>query len=259
MTHATPPTPGPRSRTFVPFNIAAVRTTYVPTETVKTTKLAPPAPAVSAASTTSTGPASPAVPAGLVELVATLRTAAHLPGVLVIVDTDGDTGAEATSMVCLPTAQIRLGAHLLDEQHSMRLQGALAHEIAHHALGHLSGPSLWRRIAAGCGLGALLVLAAHLPAWLVLATAAVAAVNHLLATQAIRLQECDADLYSARLLTEVGRDGVAIVTATLDALPAPTLWQRTVGRLTASHPTPDVRLRVLASGRAPSWFSVAVR
>jgi len=251
MTHTTPPTPGSRPRTFVPFDVAAVRTTYVPTKTVTTTKPAPSAPPTSAAGTTSTGSAAPA---GLAELVATLRTAAHLPGVLVIVDSDGATGAEATSMVCLPAPQIRLGADLLDEQHSMRLQGALAHEIAHHALGHLSGPTLWRRIAAGCGIGALLALATHLPAWLITALVVVAAVNHLLATQAIRLQEHDADLYAARLLEQVGRDGTAIVAATLTALPTPSLWERTVGRLTASHPTPAARLRVLASGRVASWF-----
>ncbi|MFF5115044.1 M48 family metalloprotease [Streptosporangium sp. NPDC000509] len=247
MTHTTPPTPGSR-RTFIPFDVAAVRTTYI---TSQTAKPAPSAPTTSAAGTTST---SPAAPAGLVELVATLRTAAHLPGVLVIVDSDSGTGAEATSMVCLPVAQIRLGADLLDEHNSMRLQGALAHEIAHHTLGHLSGPNLWRRLAAGCGIGALLALAAHLPAWLAVALAVVAAVNHLLATQAIRLQEHDADLYAARLLEQVGRDGTAIVAATLAALPTPSLWERTVGRLTASHPTPTARLRVLASGRVASWF-----
>ncbi|MEU4836166.1 M48 family metalloprotease [Streptosporangium sp. NPDC023615] len=261
MTHTTPstqPSPGSRPRAFAPFDPASVRTTYTPAGTLTATAGPAAAPSTTsppAAGTTPATPVPPAVSAETVELVAALRAAAGLPGALVIVVDDAvGTGAEAVTMACLPTPQIRLGADLLTPQHRTRLQGALAHEIAHQALGHLNGSPPWRRLATGCGIGALLALAAHLPAWLVIALAAVAALNHLLATQVIRLQECDADLYAARLLDQAGRDGTAIVAATLATLAAPSLWQRTVGRLTSSHPTPAVRLRVLAGGRAPAWF-----
>jgi len=251
MTHSTPPTPDPQPRTFVPFNVAAVRITYITPGTVKVARSAPSAPVSSAAGTTSIGPA---VLADLVELATALRSAVGLPALVIVVNDGFDTGAEAVAMSCLPVPQVRLSIDLLDEQNSARLQGALAHERGRFALGHLSRPSIWRRIAVWCGVGALLALAAHLPAWLVVALAAVAAANHLLATQAQRLQEYDADFYSARLLGQVGRDGTAIVAATLTSLPAPSRWQRTIGQITGSHPTLVARLRVLTSHRLLSWY-----
>ncbi|GAA3037550.1 M48 family metalloprotease [Streptosporangium longisporum] len=190
-------------------------------------------------------PASTTTPAGLAELTGALARAAHAPAVLVVVDPALEDGALAHGSHCDPDAHISVGADLLAD--TTRLRGVLAHEIAHHALGHSQGltrTSWWQII---CRIGAATVVAAVVvgsSAWVTIALV-VAIGAHLLAAREQRREEYQADVHSMHLLDAVGLDGRAIVTATLAALPQESRLYRLAGWIIGSHPTPDARRRAL--------------
>ncbi|MEV7907743.1 M48 family metalloprotease [Streptomyces anulatus] len=186
---------------------------------------------------------------GLAELVAALRHRAELPGVLIRLDSELGTNAEALGSHCSRTARIDLGAELLQEPASRALYGTIAHEIAHHALDH-GQAALVRHYRAGLAKTGLLVgLALRLPFAVLVALAFLALVAHLAAARAARLEEYDADTYAVRLLDAVGLPGRRIVAAALADLPAESAGYLLAGWMFGSHPTPRARRRTLASGR----------
>ncbi|GAA3039612.1 M48 family metalloprotease [Streptosporangium longisporum] len=194
---------------------------------------------------------TPTTPAGLAELTGALARAAHAPAVLVVVDPALEDGALAHGSHCDPDAHITLGADLLADQ--TRLRGVLAHEIAHHALGHSQGltqASWWQNV---CWIGICTFVAAIVAdssAWADVALV-VAIGAHLLAAREQRREEYQADAHSMQLLNAAGLDGHAIVTATLAALPQESRLYRLAGWIIGSHPTPDARRRAfLATAQA---------
>ncbi|MBG0819869.1 M48 family metalloprotease [Planomonospora sp. ID91781] len=186
---------------------------------------------------------------GLAELVCALRHCAQLPGLLIRVEPDLGGNAGAFGTRCDRTPRIELGADLLHDADSLPLYGVLAHEIAHHALGHDAERPLWQSPAwwSKAALLAALVLEAPLPVLLVLAVVALAAA--LATARRERLAEYDADAHAVRLLDAAGLPGRRLVAAALADLVDGPAWYRLTVALFDSHPSARARRRVLASDR----------
>ncbi|MFF0249590.1 M48 family metalloprotease [Streptosporangium sandarakinum] len=186
---------------------------------------------------------------GLAELVCALRHCAQLPSLLIRITPDLDGNAEAFGTRCDRTPRIGLGRDLLDEPGSLPLYGVLAHEIAHHALGHGTPRPFWRNpvwLAKTTLLGALII---HLP-WACLAfLVCTVLVTQLAAARRERLQEYDADMHAVRLLDAAGLPGRRLVGAALADLVDEPLSYRLIWWAFDGHPSARARRRNLATGR----------
>ncbi|GIH93914.1 hypothetical protein Psi01_45440 [Planobispora siamensis] len=200
-------------------------------------------------------------PAAVAELAGTLRTAAALPGLLVYLAPELGDNACAEIRRCTPVPLVGIGTDLLANTGSAALHGTIAHEIAHHALGHPTAPAVpvLERLSAWSALGAALVWAARLPGALVLTLAIVAITAYLASTWCQRRAEYAADAYAAVLLDRIGQPGTAIVAATLTThLADEPHWYARIGWLIGSHPATRARLhrithpRTTAARRTPA-------
>ncbi|GAA3158463.1 hypothetical protein GCM10010466_56510 [Planomonospora alba] len=193
-------------------------------------------------------PVPPIALAGLATLADTMRTAARLPGMLVYISPElGDNAC--AGMQCAPAPVVGIGAALFDAR-AAALQGALAHEIAHHALGHTTDPvvPVLDRLTTAAAVAAVLAWPARLPLALVVILAAVAAVLRLTSAWWQRRAEYAADAHAARLLDAAGLPGRPIVAVMLTAdLPGEPRWYGRGGWLIGSHPTTPARIRRIAS------------
>ncbi|GAA2279247.1 hypothetical protein GCM10010149_23710 [Nonomuraea roseoviolacea subsp. roseoviolacea] len=192
--------------------------------------------------------------AGLADLVAALRDAARLPGLLVYVAGELGDNATAEARPCGSAPVVGVGADLLDDHRSPELVGSVAHEIAHHALGHLSGwlvPALdWLYIWT-CVAG---IMSAFLPVpgWISPALLSLALAARLCVSWLRRAAEFAADRHAVALLDSLGMPGRQIVTAMLTRdLAVEPIWYAMVGWLAGTHPPAHARLRRLAD--APSF------
>lgn len=182
---------------------------------------------------------------GLAELTADLTRAAHVPGTLVVVDGDLTDGQAYTHLdTCTRAPQITLAADLLTGG-PYPLYGALAHEIAHRALGHLTARRPWRWASHAAAVVTVAAVLTGYPWALAAATAAAMTAAHLLDARRQRAEELEADAHSVRLLDAVGLPGRDVVAATLDRLPADGWWYRTAGWVGGCHPTVAARRRAL--------------
>jgi hypothetical protein len=186
---------------------------------------------------------------GLAELAQALRRSAALPGVLILLDSDLGAGAEALSERCTSVPRVHLGRELADDADSAQLAGVVAHEIAHHALGHLTHGAGSRALVWLVWAAVAVAVVAHLPVVVVCVVAGCALAARVALAARRRRQEYDADAYSIHLLDGAGLDGQAIVTATLAHVPAEDAWYRTIGWLFGSHPTARARRRCLTRRR----------
>ncbi|MER5320868.1 M48 family metalloprotease [Streptosporangium roseum] len=188
--------------------------------------------------------------AGLAELTATLRRAARLPGLLVYIAPELGDNAYAGSRPCGPAPLVGIGADLLDDSRSAALHGAVAHEIAHHALGHVTSlvvPAL-ERVAAWATVGAMLATIVPAPRWVPLVLVAVAAVAYVTAAWRRRATEYAADAHAVALLDAAGLPGAAIVAAMLtEDFATEPRWYARGGWLIGSHPLTRSRLRRITS------------
>ncbi|MBN6052701.1 M48 family metalloprotease, partial [Nonomuraea sp. RK-328] len=191
---------------------------------------------------------------GLAQLTAVLRNSARLPGLLVYVAGELGDNAAAEARPCGSGPVVGVGAELLDDDHSPALVGSVAHEIAHHALGHLTGwlvPTLdWLYIWT-CVAG---IMSAFLPVpgWLAPALLSLALAARLCAAWRRRAAEFAADRHAVALLDSLDMPGPQIVTAMLIRdLAVEPLWYAMVGWLAGTHPPAHARLRRLAD--APSF------
>jgi Zn-dependent protease with chaperone function len=122
----------------------------------------------------------------------------------------------------------------------------IAHELAHHQLGHTIDPTPQRFTAAAwaaVGAGAAAVFA-HPAATLLLAVGAVIA--YLTARALDRAQEIEADLAAGEALNSAGADGRALTLAVLAAGPADPWWIRCGGWVASGHPTLRTRMARVA-------------
>lgn len=196
--------------------------------------------------------AAPAGPStdlpGLADLAARIASAASAGDVLVVVEGEGTYGYAHTGP-CTPARRIGLGRDLLTVPPHMA--GVLAHEVAHHALGHLDRPDMWatvQRWALRVAVAAL-VAGGYLPA-VRLAALALAGVAALVCVAALlldagrdRRDEYEADAHAVQLLDALGHDGRAATAASLRPMESDPWWYRAVGWLAGTHPTPAARLR----------------
>lgn len=183
---------------------------------------------------------------GLAELTAALARAAHVPGTLVVVDGDLEDGQAYTHTdTCTRAPQITLAADLLTGG-PYPLYGALAHEIAHRALGHLTGRRPWRWAAQVAGIAAVALVLTGYPWALAAATAAVMVAAHLVDAHRQRAEELAADAHSVQLLDAAGLPGRTIVAATLAQLPADGWWYCTAGWVGGCRPTVTARRRAVS-------------
>ncbi|MEV7012009.1 M48 family metalloprotease [Streptosporangium sp. NPDC051022] len=245
MTHPkhTPKTPG----ALTVFDPAAVRISYAPPADDST-----PDSADDVAETEATAAAAKSTDLpGLAALAEALRTAAHLPGVVVVVDSAiGDNAAAGGHDRCSRTPVLELGADLLGEPRRQVLEGTLAHEVAHLALGHptRSWATIWRNAARAAVAGALLTAAAG---WLQTAVvlAALTVALCLITVRVRRLEEYDADHYAVTLLDRLGQPGLQILTTMLvDAARDEPAWYSWGGWVAGEHPTAAARLRAVGRG-----------
>lgn len=188
---------------------------------------------------------------GLAALTAVLRDAAHLPGLLVYVTDEFGDNARAEARWCDSAPRIGIGAELLQEHRSVTLLGSMAHEVAHHALSHVSGSiaqvleraAFWAYTAA--------VLAAVLPSapvWGIPVLLGMALVAYLVARWRWRAAEYAADRHAVALLNGLGLPGRQVVTTMLaeDLAVEPT-WYTLVGWLAGTHPPAISRLHRLST------------
>ncbi|GGK94307.1 hypothetical protein Ppa06_64700 [Planomonospora parontospora subsp. parontospora] len=194
-------------------------------------------------------------PAGLAVLVEALTSGTYVPGVLVVTDPGLEGNAAIDHDPCTKTVRLNLGADWLNEQRRLPLVGTLAHEIAHHALGHLTSSTGWWRWA-GRVAACLALISFGSRTWpLVLVALAVMSAAELVDAAADRAREYAADAHAVLLLGEAGLPGHHIMDAALAAIPAETPRQRSlIGRLISSHPSAADRRRALAVGdHATGW------
>ncbi|MER7131336.1 M48 family metalloprotease [Streptosporangium saharense] len=182
---------------------------------------------------------------GLAELTQTLHQAAGDGSVLVVIDPDLADGARTYGDLCSGVHRIDLGADLLADR--ARLYGALTHEIAHHALGHLTARRPWLRVCQAAAVAAVVFLLTGYP-WPATAAVALAVAAYLVDARQQRREELAADAHSVALLNAAGLPGHTIVAATLAAGPADPWWHRAGGWIGGSHPTMRSR-QAAVSGR----------
>ncbi|WP_406319135.1 M48 family metallopeptidase [Streptosporangium sp. NBC_01639] len=194
-------------------------------------------------------PTTPADVADLADLAGALRRAARLPGLLVHITPDLGDNACAVTRKCDPAPLVEIGTDLLADHRSTVLQGAMAHEIAHHTLKHGYRPVCWRNpawLAKACFLAGLI---AHLPLPVLGVLAVAVFITAAMGARRERLQEYDADAHAVRLLDAAGLPGRRIVAAALADLPDEPPAYRLAGWVFSSHPTSRARRRTLAAGR----------
>ncbi|GAA2870548.1 hypothetical protein GCM10010517_30780 [Streptosporangium fragile] len=186
---------------------------------------------------------------GLVELVCALRHCAQLPGLLIRITPELDGNAEAAGSRCDRTPRIGLGTDLLRAPESLPLYGVLAHEIAHHALGHGRPRVFWRDPAWLAKAALLSGVVLRLPVAVLAVLVCLVLAAALAGARRDRLQEYDADAHAVRLLDAAGLPGRRLVTAALaDLIDAPP-GHRVIGWAFDGHPSARARRRVLATGR----------
>jgi hypothetical protein len=173
---------------------------------------------------------------------------AHVPGVVVQVDHAlGDNAVAYRDAGGARTRRIALGAEAAFGPADV-LYGTVAHEVAHHVLGHVDATPMQRLAYAGrAALGVMPFLAYFLAGrelWLACAALAVAyGLLTALEGWILRRVELAADARSVHLLNATGLDGRMVVRAFL----APeTWWKRVASTLWGSHPSTAARLRVIA-------------
>lgn len=196
-----------------------------------------------------TGHTAPAPFAGLADLMSALRQRTELPGVLICLNPELGDNAEALGSHCSRIARIDVGTDLLQDAASQTLYGAVAHEIAHHALDHGLDTLAQRYRVALARTGLLVGLALRPPFALLVVLALLTLVMHLVAARRSRLQEYDADAYAVRLLDAAGLPGRRIMAAALADLHTDSIGYRLAGWMFGSHPTARARRRTLATGR----------
>jgi predicted Zn-dependent protease len=186
--------------------------------------------------------------------LAALARAARVHGVVIVTDPALGVGALSYRSPCHQAPVVALGTDLLHPEAAVRLQGALAHEIAHHHA-HLHAPAdrLWGHLPtattiATCGAVVAMALGLLAAAAVLLA---VAAACHLRQARRRRLEEYDADLTAVQLLDAAGLDGRQITLATLGEIAEQetSRWYRYIGWITSTHPTPAARIRQIHRGR----------
>ncbi|GAA3096403.1 M48 family metalloprotease [Streptosporangium carneum] len=190
-------------------------------------------------------PAASAEAAELARLTGMLTRTATVDDVLVVIEPGLEDAAVSYTDPCTGVRRIGLGTGLLNGP-AARLHGALAHEVAHHALGHTHGSARGRdvRIVIALTMGAVL---AGAPGWLMVLGLAAGVVLTLLERRDERREEIAADVYSVRLLDGAGLPGHSIVTTTLAEAPADPWWYRAGGWITGTHPTLRARRRAVAT------------
>jgi predicted Zn-dependent protease len=130
--------------------------------------------------------------------------------------------------------------------HLLGLPVVLAHELAHHHLGHHHdrAPDLYTAAALAVLGGAVVMLLIH--PLLTLALAGVSAAAYLAGRGLYRAQEIAADLAAVKGLTAGGVDGRAMTLTVLAASPDP-WWIRWGGWIASDHPTARARMRAVRS------------
>ncbi|MER5317995.1 M48 family metalloprotease [Streptosporangium roseum] len=182
---------------------------------------------------------------GVAELTRSLSRAAGTSSVLVTVAPDGQSDAWSYANPCTGVARIEVGAELLQHPHQVRLTGALAHEVAHQALGHTQPPTFWdARVVA---IATLVAAAVGSPWWILPVGLVAATVLHLIDLMGQRREELAADAHSIELLDAAGLPGQEIVTTTLEQVPDDGRWYRTLGWIIGSYPTVQARRRAVAA------------
>lgn len=186
---------------------------------------------------------------GLAELACALRHCAQLPGLLIRISPDMDGNAAALESRCDRIPRIDLGADLLHEGGSVPLYGVLAHEIAHHALGHGRSLPFWRSPAWLATAALLSGLVLRLPLAALVFLACLLLVARMAGARRGRLEEYDADAHAVRLLDAAGLPGRRLVAAALADLVDMPPGFRVIGWLFDGHPSARARRRTLGTGR----------
>ncbi|MEV0197386.1 M48 family metalloprotease [Nonomuraea sp. NPDC050691] len=188
---------------------------------------------------------------GLAALAAVVRDAAHLPGLLVYVADELGDNATAETRSCGSVLRVGIGADLLEERRSAALLGSVAHEVAHHALGHLTGllvPALERVAVWSYTVAVVAAVVAPVPRWVTPVLLVVALSAYLVARWWRRAAEYAADRHAVSLLDGLGLPGRQVVTAMLrEDLEVEPAWYAVVGRLAGSHPPAISRLHRIAA------------
>ncbi|MGW4640787.1 M48 family metalloprotease [Sphaerisporangium sp. NPDC004334] len=184
---------------------------------------------------------------GLAKLICALRHSARLPGLLVHITPELEDNAEALAVRCDRTPRIDLGTGLLGEGDA--LYGVLAHEIAHHALGHGVAAPFWRRPSWWARAALLAGLIVHLPVLLLGVLGCLVVAVHAAGVRRARLEEFDADFHAVLLLDAAGLPGRRLMAAALADLIDLPAGYRLIGWLLDDHPSAKARRRLLATGR----------
>lgn len=184
----------------------------------------------------------------LLDHAETLRRLAGLPRLLVASSSSARGGARADiPSDCTPGPTITLGVEALDEPPLVRL-ATLAHEIAHHALGHPGKTIAYVLAYAQRGALAGVLLAAGMGAWSMVAACLVLALAVRLVNDATyRADEYAADAHALALLDRAGFNGETAMTAmfTADIVRDP-WWHVAGGWVLSGHPPVHARARRLA-------------
>ncbi|MCT9932465.1 M48 family metallopeptidase [Planotetraspora sp. A-T 1434] len=165
----------------------------------------------------------------------------------------GDQAVATSPTRCGQATTVTLGADLLDAN-DLILHGVLAHEVAHHHLGHPRNRALFflahaMNAAVGCGLAALSL---HLT-WVAAVLFAAAGMCRLVSDWLCRRCEYAADEHAVALLNAAGFPGARAVAAMVDdCAHTEPRWVRWGGWLVAGHPTVRARAARLAEMTIPA-------
>ncbi|MEV0826407.1 M48 family metalloprotease [Nonomuraea rubra] len=191
---------------------------------------------------------------GIAELVRLLTSGADLPGVVVLVDEDlGDTAAALEVDQCGHTPMLLCGSAWV-EGSRLAMYGTIAHEVAHHALGHTRASArvlLPRLPCFALVAAAAALLGGHV--WVAALILLAAPLARLVCLRRCRRHEREADAHAVTLLNAAGLPGTASLTAVLDGIAAAeSRWNRTLGWLAATHPPVWARRRHLNAAVVPA-------
>lgn len=186
-----------------------------------------------------------------INLADTLRRAASLPRLVLVSTPAISGGARAdTPTRCTPGPALTIGADVLDGVQPAAA-ATLAHEVAHHELGHTTNPMDYVAVYAQRVVAFAAVVAAATDSWLALAVCAALALTIRLMTDAMyRGQEYGADARAVALLDEAGVGGQAAMAAmhAVDMVRDP-WWHVAGGWVLSGHPPVHARARRLAGLR----------
>lgn len=189
-------------------------------------------------------------PSAVADLATRLAQAMDVSDVIVVIDPAEGIHAHAHTDPCTGARRVTLGGDVPAEGHDVTA-AVLAHEYAHHTLGHTAQPRRWYAAhrAASCITIGLVLAAAVVPVYAAQAftaaavTLVVSVAALLVAMHGERAGEYAADAESVRALDAIGLDGRAAVAASFRHAPAEPWWYRAGGWLVNTHPTTSARIR----------------